>query len=59
MIMHLQRPFSRLKYEEFYLWEYETFDVAYINIEKLIELAYNRKRVNSSLGYITPEEFEM
>jgi len=51
--------FKTLKYEEVYLWEYETFDVAYKNIKKFIELVYNRKRVHSSLGYITPEEFEM
>lgn len=48
-----------IKYEEVYLWEYETFDVAYKNIKKFIELVYNKKRVHSSLGYITPEEFEM
>lgn len=51
--------FKTLKYEEVYLWEYETFDVAYKNIKKFIELVYNRKRVHSSLGYVTPEEFEM
>ena len=48
-----------IKYEEVYLWEYETFDVAHKNIKKFIELVYNKKRVHSSLGYITPEEFEM
>lgn len=48
-----------LKYEEVYLWEYETFDEAHRNIKKFLELVYNKKRVHSSLGYITPEEFEM
>lgn len=48
-----------IKYEEVYLWEYETFDVAHKNIKKFIELVYNKKRVHSSLGYVTPEEFEM
>lgn len=48
-----------LKYEEVYLWEYETFEEAHKNIKKFIELVYNKKRVHSSLGYITPEEFEM
>jgi putative transposase len=48
-----------VKYEEVYLWEYETFEGANKNIEKFIELIYNKKRVHSSLGYITPEEFEM
>lgn len=45
--------------EEVYLWEYETFEEAHKNIKKFIELVYNKKRVHSSLGYITPEEFEM
>ncbi len=48
-----------VKYEEVYLWEYETFEEAHKNIKKFIELVYNKKRVHSSLGYITPEEFEM
>jgi putative transposase len=48
-----------VKYEEVYLWEYETFEEANKNIKKFIELVYNKKRVHSSLGYITPEEFEM
>ncbi len=48
-----------LKYEEVYLCEYETFDEAHRNIKKFLELVYNKKRVHSSLGYITPEEFEM
>jgi len=50
--------FKSLKYEEVYLWEYETFDVAHKNIKKFLEIVYNRKRVHSSLGYVTPEEFE-
>lgn len=43
-----------VKYEEVYLWEYETFEEAHKNIKKFIELVYNKKRVHSSLGYITP-----
>lgn len=50
---------KNLKYEEVYLWEYETFDEAYRNIKKFLELVYNKKRIHSSLGYISPEEFEM
>ncbi|HEY9247171.1 MAG TPA: integrase core domain-containing protein, partial [Candidatus Methanoperedens sp.] len=48
-----------VKYEEVYLWEFETFEEAHKNIKKFIEFVYNKKRVHSSLGYITPEEFEM
>jgi putative transposase len=47
-----------LKYEEIYLWEYETFDEAYKNIKKFLEDVYNKKRIHSSIGYKTPEEFE-
>jgi transposase InsO family protein len=47
-----------LKYEELHLWEYETFDEAHKNIKKFLEVVYNRKRVHSSIGYVTPEEFE-
>jgi putative transposase len=47
-----------LKYEEVYLWEYETFDEAYKNIKKFLEIVYNKKRIHSSIGYNTPEEFE-
>jgi len=50
--------FKSFKYEEVYLWEYETFDAAHKNIKKFLEIIYNRKRVHSSLGYVTPEEFE-
>jgi len=50
--------FKSFKYEEVYLWEYETFDVAHKNTKKFLEIVYNRKRVHSSLGYVTPEEFE-
>jgi len=32
-----------LKYEEVYLWEYETFDEAHKNIKKFLEVVYNKK----------------
>ncbi|HUV81822.1 MAG TPA: integrase core domain-containing protein, partial [archaeon] len=48
-----------LKYGEVYLWEYETYGEAHKNIKKFLEIVYNKKRVHSSIGYITPEEFEM
>jgi putative transposase len=47
-----------LKYEEVYLWEYESFDEAHKNIKKFLEVVYNKKRIHSSIGYVTPEEFE-
>ncbi len=48
-----------LKYEEVYLWEYETYDEAHRNIKKFLEVVYNKKRVHSSIGYVTPEEFKI
>ena len=47
-----------LKVEEVYINEYETFEEAYKNIRHFIDLVYNKKRIHSSIGYSTPEEFE-
>jgi putative transposase len=48
-----------IKVEEVYINEYETFEDAYRNIKHFIDLVYNKKRIHSGIGYITPEEFEM
>ena len=47
-----------IKVEEVYINEYETFEEAYKNIRHFIDLVYNKKRIHSSIGYSTPEEFE-
>ena len=47
-----------LKYNEVYLKEYETFSEAYQNIQEFIEEVYNQKRIHSSIGYKTPNEYE-
>lgn len=47
-----------LKYEEVYLKEYESFEDALENIYKFIEVVYNKKRLHSSLGYRSPNDFE-
>lgn len=47
-----------LKAEEVYLKEYKTFNWAYDNIKKFIEVVYNNKRLHSSIGYLPPVEFE-
>ena len=47
-----------LKTEEVYLKEYEAFSDALSNIGEFIEEVYNRKRLHSSLGYKSPEDFE-
>lgn len=47
-----------LKYEEIYLSEYETYEDVVSRLPRFIEDIYNRKRIHSSIGYLTPEEFE-
>lgn len=47
-----------LKYEEVYLAEYETYEDVVNRLPRFIEDIYNRKRIHSSIGYLTPEEFE-
>lgn len=47
-----------LKYEEVYLWEYENYDDARINIGNFIDEIYNRKRLHSAIGYLPPAEYE-
>ena len=50
--------FKNLKQEEVYLWEYETFSDVIERIPYFIEDVYDNKRLNSSLGYRPPEEYE-
>ena len=47
-----------LKYEEVYLWEYDSFGDAKERIEHFIEAVYNMKRLHSAVGYLPPAEFE-
>ena len=46
-----------LKYDEIYLRKYKTYLDVIENVPHFIEEVYNKKRLHSSLGYVTPEEF--
>lgn len=51
--------FKTLKAEEVYLCEYETYNDVLESVPKFIEAVYNAKRMHSSLGYLSPNEFEL
>ncbi len=55
---YAERLIRTLKEEEVYLHEYEDFEDAYEHIGRFLEDVYMHKRVHSSLGYLTPAEFE-
>ncbi|NIO21242.1 MAG: IS3 family transposase [Candidatus Aenigmarchaeota archaeon] len=50
--------FKTLKSEEVYLWEYETLADVEKRIPYFIEEVYNQKLLHSSLGYLSPNEFQ-
>lgn len=50
---------SSIKKEEIYRNTYHTFEEANIAILKYIEGWYNRKRLHSSINYMTPDQCEL
>ncbi len=52
----IERFFRTLKYEDFYLFKYETITETKIGIKSYIEY-YNSQRKHSSLGYLTPNDY--
>jgi transposase InsO family protein len=55
---YAERLMRTIKEEEVDLTEYENFRDAYEQIEEFLEQVYMKKRIYSSLGYLTPDEFE-
>lgn len=55
---HMESFFGTLKREEVHLRDYETFTDVILSLPKFIEDLYNEKRRHSSLGGLTPMEFE-
>jgi transposase InsO family protein len=55
---YAERLMRTIKEEEVELTEYADYADALRQIGRFIEAVYNRKRIHSALGYLTPEEFE-
>ena len=53
-----ERVMRTLKEEEVDLSDYQDYSDAYQQIGRFIDDVYNTKRIHSSLGYLTPAEFE-
>lgn len=47
-----------LKNEEVHLWNYETIEDMKNRIPEFLETVYKKKRLHSSLEYLTPAEVE-
>jgi transposase InsO family protein len=55
---YAERLMRTIKEEEVDLSEYEDFRAALRGLGRFLDEVYNRKRIHSSLGYLTPAEFE-
>lgn len=55
---YAERLIRTIKEEEVYLADYQDFADAQRNIRRFLDDVYNVKRIHSSLGYLTPTEFE-
>lgn len=55
---YAERVMRTIKEEEVDLSEYRNFTEAYRQIEQFLEDVYMKKRIHSSLGYLTPDEYE-
>ena len=55
---YAERLMRTIKEEEVDLSEYRNFTEVYQNIEEFLEEVYMKKRIHSSLEYLTPDEYE-
>ena len=55
---YAERLMRTIKEEEVALTEYRNFADAYAQIGRFLDDVYQRKRIHSALGYLTPAEFE-
>ena len=55
---YAERLMRTIKKEEVYLSDYQNYHDAYQQIGRFLEEVYIHKRIHSSLGYLTPAEFE-
>jgi transposase InsO family protein len=55
---YAERVIGTIKQEEVYLAEYRDWTDALRQLGHFIDAVYNRKRIHSALGYLTPAEFE-
>jgi putative transposase len=55
---HAERLMRTIKEEQVALTEYRDFADARRQLGRFLDAVYNRKRIHSALGYLTPAEFE-
>jgi putative transposase len=55
---YAERVIRTIKEEEVYLADYQDYHDAYQQLGRFLDDVYANKRIHSSLGYLTPAEFE-
>ena len=55
---YAERLIRTIKEEEVDLSDYHDYQDAYRQLGRFLDEVYMRKRIHSSLGYLTPAEFE-